>query len=47
MSEWIKKQIKKDIRRFKKRPQIYAVLFGSVGFGFFLALLGHVILSRQ
>jgi hypothetical protein len=46
MSEWIKKQIKKDIRRWKKRPQMYAALFTSLGFAFFLTLLGYVILAR-
>jgi len=46
MFEWIKKEIKKDLRRWKKRPQMYAVLFLSLGFSFFLTLLGYIILAR-
>jgi hypothetical protein len=46
MSEWIKKQIKKDIRRWKKRPQMYAVLFTSLGSAFFLGIIGFAILNR-
>ena len=46
MSEWIKGEIKKDVQRWKKRPEIYIALFTSLGVAFFLTWLGYQILER-
>jgi hypothetical protein len=46
ITKWFREEFRKDKRRFRKHPQIYSVLYLSIGLGVILFMLGLVLLNH-